>query len=416
MKQLHILCFLLIIAAQARADQWLPVQNSPLQDRRSPFTFTIGNKGYVGGGMDANGTFRKDFWEYDPVTNTWTQRADFGGGKRFQAVGFALNGKGYVGLGLMQDTFLVLKQDMWEYDPEGDTWIQKNNFGGEARRQALAFTIGNDAYIGWGNKVGYCFPDFWKYDPAQDSWTQHMSFSGFGRRGGIAFSINGKGYVGTGYCYGGSDFFNDLWEYDPITEQWIEKANLPNNEWWYNAVGYSLGSKGYIVTGYSDEGFLTKLWEYNPTIDVWTQKSDFAGDGRNEAAAFVIGDKAYVGLGFINGVDVWDLQGATFFNDFYSYTPDTETSINALVDGTSVSIYPNPSQSETTLRCELPSSTDVRIELTDLSGRRILTQDYFSQSAGVHSFNVDTKRCSPGVYLLNTTIGNNKQVFKVVKQ
>ena len=43
----------------------------------------------------------KDFWEYDPAANTWTQKADFGGTARYGAVGFSIGSKGYIGTGLI---------------------------------------------------------------------------------------------------------------------------------------------------------------------------------------------------------------------------------------------------------------------------------------------------------------------------
>ena len=39
--------------------------------------FVLGTKAYIGTGT--NGTRQKDFWEYDFITNLWTQRSDFGG-------------------------------------------------------------------------------------------------------------------------------------------------------------------------------------------------------------------------------------------------------------------------------------------------------------------------------------------------
>jgi hypothetical protein len=42
-------------------------------------TLAIGNKGYVGTGQYAGSL--ADFWEYDPLSNTWTQKANFGGGQ-----------------------------------------------------------------------------------------------------------------------------------------------------------------------------------------------------------------------------------------------------------------------------------------------------------------------------------------------
>lgn len=71
--------------------------------------FSIGGKGFIGLGID--GTNRKDFWEYDPVLNTWTQKADFGGTARIRAAGLSIGEKGYMGTG-NDGTYKV---DFWEY-------------------------------------------------------------------------------------------------------------------------------------------------------------------------------------------------------------------------------------------------------------------------------------------------------------
>ena len=57
----------------------------------------------------------KDFWEYDPALNTWTQKADYGGTGRKNAVGFYIGSKGYIGTGWdgMGDSY---DKDFWEYD------------------------------------------------------------------------------------------------------------------------------------------------------------------------------------------------------------------------------------------------------------------------------------------------------------
>ena len=80
--------------------------------------FSIGNKGYIGTGN----FFTKDFWEWDQATNTWTQKADFGGFPRELAVGFSIGNKGYIGTGWDGSS---LKQDFWEYDPNGVAGINE---------------------------------------------------------------------------------------------------------------------------------------------------------------------------------------------------------------------------------------------------------------------------------------------------
>ncbi len=91
---------------------------------------------------------QKDFWEYDPAANTWTQKADFGGTARYSAVGFSIGSKGYIGTG--DDGWSSIAKDFWEYDPAANTWTQKADFGGTARDCAVGFSIGSKGYIGTG--------------------------------------------------------------------------------------------------------------------------------------------------------------------------------------------------------------------------------------------------------------------------
>ena len=92
--------------------------------------------------------------------NLWTQKANFGGGARFSAVGFSIGNKGYIGTGNNYP------QDFWEYDPITNLWTQKANFGGGPRRDAVGFSIGNKGYIGTGqNNNGNSRSDFWCYTP-----------------------------------------------------------------------------------------------------------------------------------------------------------------------------------------------------------------------------------------------------------
>ena len=87
----------------AQGDTWIQksdvgytASNGPTA-RYAAVAFSIGTKGYVGTGWD--GGLRKDFWEFDPVSNSWTQKADFGGTARSLAVGFSIGTKGYIGTG-----------------------------------------------------------------------------------------------------------------------------------------------------------------------------------------------------------------------------------------------------------------------------------------------------------------------------
>lgn len=103
-------------------DTWERKASLPNADFVSAVTFTIAEKAYVALGVASNNpnntsAERADFWMYDPALNQWTKKADAGGGVRWLGSGFAIGGKGYVGLGTgsIEDN---VKSDFWEYTPE----------------------------------------------------------------------------------------------------------------------------------------------------------------------------------------------------------------------------------------------------------------------------------------------------------
>ncbi len=280
--------------------------------RANAVGFNIGTKGYIGTGSNAVG-FTKDFWEYDPTANSWTQKADFGGTARVRAVGFSIGTKGYIGTGSGAGGFKI---DFWEYDPSVNSWTQKADFSGTARYAAVGFSIGTKGYIGTGWDGGGFKNDFWEYDPASNVWTQKTDFGGTARERAVGFSIGTKGYIGTGYD--GFFFRKDFWEYDPSTNSWTQKADFGGYEM-YDAVGFSIGAKGYIGTGDYGVSYAKYFWEYNPAANSWTQKTDFGGTARFAAVGFSIGTKGYIGTGY-NGAyqkDFWEYDPYPF-SSFYS--------------------------------------------------------------------------------------------------
>ena len=92
------------------------------------------------------------------------------------------------------------------------------------------------------------------------SWTQKLNFGGVKRQGAVGFSIGTKGYIGAGMLYGNYTYF-DFWEYDPSANTWTQKVDVPGGKRGY-AVGFSIGTKGYIGTG--KDGFngigMNSLW------------------------------------------------------------------------------------------------------------------------------------------------------------
>ncbi|WP_431123596.1 IPT/TIG domain-containing protein [Flagellimonas flava] len=193
---------------------WSTVNTFPEGDRWWAVGFSNGNKGFVGTGFNGDNMESKDFWEYDPLDNLWTQKADFGGAARFSAAGFVIGEKGYIGTGYGGNSGF---SDFWEYDISEDKWLKRANVGGEEgslRSNAVGFELNGKGYIGLGiDEAENRLKDFWEYDPDNDKWVGIADFKGDARTGASVFVIDGKAYVGLGNS--DDDELKDFWVFDP---------------------------------------------------------------------------------------------------------------------------------------------------------------------------------------------------------
>ncbi|SOD82509.1 Kelch repeat-containing protein [Spirosoma fluviale] len=192
---------------------WVKVADFGGTARYGSLAFGIGNKGYVATGNDGN--YLKDMWAFDPTANTWTKVASYGGEKRIGGVAFVIEGKAYAGTGNNNG---IAQRDWYVYDPATDTWTQKLDFLTDQavqRSYGIGFAINGKGYVTLGDNVAV-----WEYNPATDIWAQLGSFEGSPRQNAVGFAIGNKGYVTTGSASGTSRF-DDLWDFDPTIEQVI---------------------------------------------------------------------------------------------------------------------------------------------------------------------------------------------------
>ncbi|MHC1704130.1 MAG: hypothetical protein AB9846_09510 [Tenuifilaceae bacterium] len=272
--------------------------------------FSIETKGYIGIGQDNSGLV-KDFWEYNPSTNSWSQKANFGGTARRDAVGFSVGTKGYIGTGYDGSS---RKKDFWEYNPSTNTWTQKADFPGIGRGYAVGFSIGSKGYLGTGSDNNMnLYRDFWEYDPTTNIWTQKANFGGTARMSSSGFSINNKGYIGCGleYISGSLNSTKDFWEYNPISNSWIRKTDFGGNNR-SSATCFSIGLYGYIGCGaQGGDPTYKDFWKYDQILDTWTKMADF-GSIRRNCIGFAINTKGYIGVGD---------NYLIYYNDFWSFEP-----------------------------------------------------------------------------------------------
>jgi N-acetylneuraminic acid mutarotase len=245
--------------------------------------------------------------------NTWIQKTNFGGAARYDAVSFSIGNKGYIGTGDNSG----LKKDFWEYNPSGSTWMQKADFGGSARQGAVGFSIGTKGYVGTGYDGNNPVKDFWEFDPIANTWTKKADFGGTARTQAAAFSIGANGYIGTGVD-ASVNFTKDFWQWNQASDTWTAITSLPDSGR-SGALGFSIDKKGYLCTGYSGlftTTYYQKLWEYDTTSNTWAKKADFPGNGRSDAAGFSFAGSLYLGMGG---------QGSTGLSDFWEWNPALNT-------------------------------------------------------------------------------------------
>jgi N-acetylneuraminic acid mutarotase len=202
----------------------IPIRN------QYPLGFAINGEGFVLGAMLTNSKYGlndyvTDLWQYDLPTLSWTKKSSFPGdaGSLIGAVSFVIGDNAYI----------VTGNATWQYNQPTDTWTQKAYIFSVQRIFATAFAINGKGYLGLGSNDGAPtiqeLNDWWVYDPVADKWTQKNNFPGEKREGAAGFVVDSKGYVvsGSHYANGHGNWGQKVWQYDPVADSWTQKADFP---------------------------------------------------------------------------------------------------------------------------------------------------------------------------------------------
>ncbi|UKN02434.1 T9SS type A sorting domain-containing protein [Paracrocinitomix mangrovi] len=260
---------------------WTQVASMPASTRRCASAITIDDKAYVGLGADSAsswaGTILNDWWQYDAVGNSWTQKTAYPGGYNYintyygpgvyYATAFSLNGKGYVCGGKMGGDLYAA--DLWEYDPILDTWTRMADFPGLDRYQLSSFALEGKGYVGMGVDHDLYNKDWWQYDPNTDTWVEVSSLPGVERGSASTFVIGQRGFVVFGSDGGYKD---ELWEYNPFTDSWQIRANFPGDGR-KNGVAFTVGDSAYAGTGKGASGKRRSFYRYYPLLPVGVEET-----------------------------------------------------------------------------------------------------------------------------------------------
>ena len=242
------------------------------------------------------------------VRTPWIRLTDFPGGARSSATVFSIKESGYIGLGHNADQALP---DFWKYSPASDSWSPVRNHPKAGLDYATGFAIDGLGYVTCGKNVDVWYRDITQYNPISDIWQAMTPKPGEGSSmKAPAFVINGRAYVPAA---------GEMYEFNPQMNTWVKKSYPSALGYFGSGVAFAIGDKGYMGIGWiHQEGQNTPmLFEYDQAIDRWTRKADFPGTPRSNAVFFALPNgRAYVGLGTTS-----DYQ---YLNDFWEYNPLTD--------------------------------------------------------------------------------------------
>lgn len=347
MKLILLFSFSLIISSMLNASSWLQQSDFGGVGRHRSVTLSIGNKIYMGTGH-SNGigieTYYSDWWEYDPASNTWTQKANYignTGNGELGAQSMEVGNVGYVGLGELD------RLSLFKYDPLTNSWTEVTGPpAGVNFQDTGSFTIDHKGYF-----MNLYTGQLFMYDADIDIWTPknyvpyspYYSFSGF--------TINGKGYM---------KVYDELWEYNPTTDVWTLNGSFPGLAK-LSSICFVQNEKAYIICGYNSihADLVSEVWQFDPQTNQWLQFSDFPGSSRRYSCGVTVGNRSFIGTG-TNGINL---------NDFWEFNPLAAIEEPSLEEV--FSVYPNPAIDCINIKCE--KYLDFNVDVYDITGSKIQT-------------------------------------------
>ena len=275
--------------------KWTKMAVFPASSRNYGLGFTIDKKGYYGFGQKQTKPFvyktYQDLWEYDPATNSWSQKADFPGPARLMAKGFLINNKIFVGFGYViaasgpNAGSNDYQTDLYEFDPSTNRWLKKNN--ALLGRGDLFFVLKDIMY-----SVNPEFRTLNKYNAGTDTWFEtkweksEIAPSGSDVSGTfITFSSSDREYIIT-TTWKKNGIVNQLWELDPFNVIWRRKNDLPAGGS-DSILVFSAGEKDFAIRGSRE------LLEYDSASDAWISKKNIPAEHKDLYPVFSIGERSY---------------------------------------------------------------------------------------------------------------------------
>ena len=389
-----LLLNLITLPTVVQSQNWVQVNSLPdsFNETHHSFAFSFDDTGYIVAGNSNSGE-RDDFYQYDPINDSWIELTPFPGAPRGFAIGDTWNGKAYFGFGHDGTSLL---NDLWEFDPLNMNWTELAPCPCAARTHPAMIAHNGKVFVGLGNNSIENMNDWWEYDITLNTWSQKDDLPSQSRHHPYQFGINGYVYTGFGH---GNDIFNDWFRYDITTETWNQVTTLPaegrvaGTQFSYNGLGYVLSGDG----DNHDSMETGEFWAYDPISDNWEEMPPHPEGSRWAPASFIINGEVYI----INGTSF-----SQYVTEIYKYNLDSALSIHELTNS-NIRIYPNPSTDF--INIDVPANLKYHTNIYDLNGRLI--------SRSKNKAVIEIQALPLGVYLIEITDldSDHKVVEKIIK-
>lgn len=222
-------------------------------------------------------------WEYDPAADRWKALTPMPS-KRGSAVAATVNGKIYVigGAALhpgSSETALYPARPhrsvdtVEEYDPKTNTWSQRSSMP-TARNHASIGAVNNKIYV-IGGRLGSAFiftasntNVVEEYDPATDQWGLVKARMPTERSGGAWAVYKGRIYVAGGEHQDGHLMaaFRALEAYDPSANSWSELPMMPMPR--HGLAGAVVGDRLHLASGDIQSAGITGMHVVTDSHDI----------------------------------------------------------------------------------------------------------------------------------------------------
>ncbi|MCI5056589.1 MAG: T9SS type A sorting domain-containing protein [Flavobacteriales bacterium] len=361
------------------AQQWEQMANTPF-NRDHGIGFSLNGMGYLLTGGATTGGSTKDFYQYDPNTNTWLQLNDYPGPNRGYGIGDTWDGKLYFGFGLNTGYM----NDFWSYDAVSDTFEQLPSCPCAGRLHPALVAVNGKVFMGAGSNGNGDLNDWWEYDINTKTWTQKPPMPGV-RHHPYQFEIEGEIYVGSGH--------DKTWsKYNVTNETWTAIADLDDR---VAGTQFSFRKLGYALSGTKDDhsNFATgEFKQYDPNLDQWNDLPVHPGESRWAPSSFLIDGFIYLFGG---------RESNSAVNTMWRYDLNPPTHVHELQDSKILQVFPNPFVDEIRFS-KLQDTDDAQYDyvIRSMTGSNIKSGKLSQQT-------LNLEQLPMGIYVVELSDGKN---------